>query len=411
MASVGSRTAAGRLLHALRTCGSMSRALATSTADLSRSAAGGAVEELQRLGLIAVGDPDDVKSGRGRPSATLSIRPQSRSVLAIDVQPDRVVSALVDLGRSISHYTRTDLPVAELAPEATISVIVDQLHDAAAHAQGAAPIAVGLSLPGIVDDAAGLARAVLPLHWQRVPVVELLDRTLKDDMSVTLAHDASCAALSEFRLGAGRGAERMLYLTSRHIGVGGALVSRDSGHEPTVHAFQAGHLIVDPTGASCSCGSQGCLELYLDGRAITHAVGLGATADPASIERALGAALRAHRTSPVIRQLFDRLAVGLISMVNTLRPNRVVLGGELAVFATAGKHQLQEMLHRSVIAQLDNVDTVAGAVGYPVLLGAAERAFDDVLRDPAAAVERTNRAALHRRGGFRPDAAASLNGH
>ncbi|MES4792503.1 MAG: hypothetical protein C4321_05505, partial [Chloroflexota bacterium] len=80
-----------------------------------------------------------------------------------------------------------------------------------------------------------------------------------------IENDASAAALGEFRYGAGRGTRHLLHATLG-TGIGGGLViDRRLYRGAQGLAGEIGHMVVDPSGPRCACGSRGCLEALVSG--------------------------------------------------------------------------------------------------------------------------------------------------
>jgi glucokinase len=132
-----------------------------------------------------------------------------------------------------------------------------------------APEAIGIAAPGPLDRARG--RITDPPNlpgWRDVPVVDALSDAF--GAPAFLENDANAAALAEWQFGAGRGAQRVVYLTMS-TGVGAGLVLdgrlyRGRGD----HAGEIGHAPVEWEGRACACGLRGCLEAYVGGRAWTE---------------------------------------------------------------------------------------------------------------------------------------------
>jgi glucokinase len=86
-------------------------------------------------------------------------------------------------------------------------------------------------------------------------------------------NDATVAALAEYRLGAGRGANDFLMATVG-TGLGGGLVVNGRlirGRFGT--AAEIGHGVFQPNGIECGCGGRGCLEQYVGAAALLRFYG------------------------------------------------------------------------------------------------------------------------------------------
>jgi predicted NBD/HSP70 family sugar kinase len=377
------------MLSALRTDGPMTRSDATAAASLARSAAGKAVDDLQRLALLRAGST--VGDGTpGRPSATLEIVGSGAVVIACVLSSNGLDLAVVDLTRTIKLRRFESFNASGMDPADTLARIARTINEV--HASLASKcVGVGISVPGVFDPHTGVARAVLPLGWRNIPMAAVLDESLPADVPVLIAHDATLGALAEFRMGAGRGAQRLLYLAGQQIGVGSALILADEQSGRSDHPLQAGHLIVDPAGPQCSCGSRGCLELLVDGRAIMAAMGAASSA-PSSMDAVLDALSQPTAVPAAMDRIVDHLQVGLISLVNTLSPDRVVFAGTLSPLMTRFKERMHDALEHSVVAQIQPVTLVGSTFGDAQIFGAAELAFEPLLRDPEGLLEGVNRA-------------------
>ena len=363
----------------------MSRAQATIAAGLARSAAGTAADELIKLGLIQASPATESKGTRGRPSLELSIRPDGAAVIAVQLHRDKVDLAVVDLGRNFLHRETHDLDVVALGPEPTIrrvAALVMQLKEAMPQAR---LCGVGFSVPGMAGREDGIAHAVLSLGWREVPLAKIMSPLLPSYMPLALGHDATLGALAEFRAGAGRGAHRLLFITAEPGGVGAAMITSAQEMGQVVdHALQAGHLIVDPHGPLCLCGSRGCLELFVDGRAIGAKLGLDDDSRPEEVRQRFFALSRVTADELGLDETLDSLKVGLISLVNTLSPDRVVLSGLLTPFTRLYADELASAMKLAVVAQVGQVEIAVSVLDDAVLLGASEAAFEPLMADPAA---------------------------
>ncbi|MFH0886673.1 MAG: ROK family protein, partial [bacterium] len=83
-------------------------------------------------------------------------------------------------------------------------------------------------------------------------------------------NDSNVAAYGEYRFGAGRGHQNILYLTiSTGIGAGiitnGKIYSGARGR-----AGFAGHISLDPDGPACACGLKGCFHIMASGTSVVR---------------------------------------------------------------------------------------------------------------------------------------------
>jgi glucokinase len=157
-------------------------------------------------------------------------------------------------GRSIAVYNE---PISRTS----VQGLVDQLVSAARAVDGTgneAARAVGVAIPGIVTGSKRVSMSANLSMLDQVPLADELTRRL--GRPALLENDANAAALAEAWQGAGRGGRSVLYV-SLGVGIGAGIVI--DGHVwsgPSGLAGEIGHLQVEHGGASCGCGSTGCLE-------------------------------------------------------------------------------------------------------------------------------------------------------
>ena len=170
-------------------------------------------------------------------------------------------AALIAADGTLLHRDRRET-ARERGPEAVIASVLEfaaELRTHGAEAFGEPAAAAGVAVPGIVDDARGVAVFSANLGWRDVPLRRLLGERL-GGTPVALGHDLRCGGLAEGRLGAGRGLDRYLFVA---LGTGiAAAIGIEGRIEAGAHgcAGEIGHLVVRPGGLPCPCGGRGCLE-------------------------------------------------------------------------------------------------------------------------------------------------------
>jgi glucokinase len=176
-------------------------------------------------------------------------------VVAIDIGGTTLKGAVVDRrGRAVS--VRQCPTRAGEGPEAVIEAVLTLADELVGGLSP--PLAVGLAVPGVVDDRARLVREATNLGWRDVKIGALAEQRL--GVPVTVSHDVRAGALAEGVMGSARGCRDYLLLTLG-TGVGAAVVI--GGHIYTgAHGLggELGHVAVEPRGPLCRCGGSGCLE-------------------------------------------------------------------------------------------------------------------------------------------------------
>ncbi len=207
------------------------------------------------------------------------------------------------------------------------------------------------------------------------------------------ANDATAAALAEYAYGAGRGARFLLYIAVG-TGIGGGIVI-DGRIYTGARGFagEVGHISIDHSGPQCLCGNRGCLEMLASGDALgriaRERLASGERSSVASYaggapESVAGPAVAdaARDGDPlalsIMRDAGTHLGVGILSLLNALDVERVVLGGGvLASMDLMLPWAIRAIEERAIVPYDGGVPVVVSELGDDAgLLGAAALAFD-----------------------------------
>ena len=231
--------------------------------------------------------------------------------------------------------------------------------------------AVGVASPGLIETERGTVCCSNNFGWDGRPLAR--DLGAKLSRPVRVANDAQCAALGEARYGAGRGCSRVAMLTLG-TGVGGGFVCNGRGEVDRYGsmAYIFGHTVIDRGGRPCSCGRRGCLEAYASATAVARqgSQALGRAQSAKEVFEAARAGNRAARA--VVDDFLEALTQGTINIANTLRPQKIVIGGGMAASADmilpAVNAGLEKEVYgytfapvRAVRAQLGDLAGIVGA--------------------------------------------------
>ncbi|MFC8424547.1 ROK family protein [Streptomyces sp. NPDC057236] len=276
-----------------------------------------------------------------------------KHVIALDVGGTGMKAALVGADGTPLHRARRATG-RERGPDAVVTDILDFAADLRAHGvrqYGEAASAAGVAVPGIVDEAEGVAVYAANLGWRDVPLRALLTERL-GGVPVALGHDVRTGGLAEGRIGAGRGTDRFLFVPLG-TGIAGA-IGIDGRVEAGAHGFagEIGHIVVRPQGAPCPCGQRGCLERFASAAAVSEAWA-AACGDPYADAADCAKAVEAGdvRARQVWQDAVDALADGLVTALTLLDPRALIIGGGLAEAGETLFTPLREAVRRRVTFQ------------------------------------------------------------
>ncbi|MBZ5524865.1 MAG: ROK family protein [Acidobacteriia bacterium] len=226
-------------------------------------------------------------------------------------------------------------------------------------------LGIGVGVPGIIDLESGMLHESPNLPgWADYPVRQEIERRL--GTRVILENDANAAALGEKWMGAGRHVDDMCMITLG-TGIGGGIIlGGQIWHGAVGMAGEVGHIMVEPDGAACGCGSRGCVEQYASATALRRmameAVAAGTAPGLARAMKESGdlgskalfaLAMQGDEAAhEIFRRAGRALAMMLAGLINTLNlPVYVIGGGVSASWDAFAPAMMEEVRARSYVFQ------------------------------------------------------------
>jgi predicted NBD/HSP70 family sugar kinase len=378
----------GTLLRFIHLHGPTSRAVLADRLRLNRSTIMALTADLTAAGLVREELPR-VTGRAGRPS--LVVRPESRKVyvLAFDIGVDRLVAARIGLGgvvldRREAGRARGSFDLDEVVTSLT-AFTRQMLCQACPET---VCVGAGAAFCGVVRRDDGLVRFGPNIGQTEVPFGAALSRELGLPRTVAVDNDANLGALAEHQRGIGTACQNLIYLHG-DVGIGGGIIvgGRLLGGADG-YGGELGHMVVNPRGRPCACGSQGCLEAEAGEGALLSAAGREGRAGPTGRDAVRAIVDAAERGDIVARDALyrvgDWLGFGVANLVNIFNPEMVVFGGMLREVYLSSAAQVRSRLRTNVLgASREELRLRTSELGDDAaLIGAAELAFADVLANP-----------------------------
>jgi glucokinase len=293
------------------------------------------------------------------------------AVVGIDVGGTRIKAALVTpTGDVLAETVRpTTAGVGPRLGEVSVHA-VGELTGAVADAVDV--LAVGVAVPGLVDESAGIGVWSANLGWRDLDLRGTIAAHV--DVPVAIGHDVRSGLLAEHRLGAAREADNVLFVPLG-TGLASAILCRGKLVTGGLWTGEIGHVIVVPDGPLCGCGQRGCLEALSSAGAIGRrwSQETGIVGDAQEVARRADAGEEVARR--VWQEAIETLAIMVAPVVAAAGTELVLIGGGLV---HAGD-TLLDPLRAELTARLgrDDVAVEAAALGdRSGSLGAATIALD-----------------------------------
>jgi predicted NBD/HSP70 family sugar kinase len=360
------------LLNHVHLHGAASRAELTARLGLNRSTIRTLATELAVAGLVQEQTP--AANGRaGRPSPVVRPNTGRCYVYALTVQADLLRAACIGLGGQV-----LDSFTVRLSPGAGLTDSVGVL--------GRLLLRLGPQAPAggtLLGYGVAVAEAALD-SWTEQTITAALREVLPDGLPLLVGTPAALAARAEHARGAARGAGDVLYLHG-DTGITAGIIT--GGQAVTGHGGfggQVGHMVVDPDGHRCRCGSQGCWETEAGEAALLRPAAVRAAGHTGALS--VVAATRAGDpvAGDTVRGAARWLGHGVANLVNILNPEVVLFGGVLREIYLAAPDEVRDRVSSMALpAFRDGLRLGTSLLGADApLLGAAELVFERLLRDP-----------------------------
>ncbi len=339
------------------------------------------INQLLLDGLVREG-AQATQAVRGRKPTFLYINSQKSVAVAIDVRASRTFLMVTDsIGKQVGEIVSfpTKFEPAELVRDLGL-----QVRKALLELAGTTECdGIGIVVPGMLDRKTGVVLHAPTLRWRNVNLLEPLNKEF-EGTSIFLENSGKACALAQIWSTRGDGlALNDIAYVSVSDGVGVGVVMNGElmrGKHNTAGEF--GHVPLSIDGPQCSCGANGCWEAYISNPAtLSRYFGRDVTArQPRSLDVAeftiedLIARARSNDSKALtaLHLTARYLGLGLASIVNSVDPSQIYIGGEL----TAGWDLIEDEVRaaikeRALTSDLGEVPIrIVPSIEHPRLRGA-----------------------------------------
>jgi len=191
------------------------------------------------------------------------------------------------------------------------------------------PDSIGISCGGPLNSENGviLSPPNLP-GWDNVEIVKIIEKHYS--VPAHLQNDANACALAEWKFGAGKGCQNMIFMTFG-TGLGAGLILNGKLYEGTNgNAGEVGHVRLEEDGP-VGFGKKGSFEGFCSGNGIAQ-LGVKIMGDKTLNAKTIADAARNgdEKAREVYRISGERLGKGLSILIDILNPEVIVIGSVFA---------------------------------------------------------------------------------
>lgn len=201
---------------------------------------------------------------------------------------------------------------------------------------------IGIGSPGSIDRDHGIVRYAPNLPFHNFELAKAISDELK--IPTFVENDANAFALGEWYFGSAQGLKHFVALTLG-TGIGGGVVSHGiliTGKDGI--GAELGHVIVDPDGPLCGCGSRGCIEAIASARNTARwakefsikipdnmIVKLAGSIDEIESKHVFMALEKNDFVAKmVVDKITDALAKAIANFAHIFNPEMVIVGGGMS---------------------------------------------------------------------------------
>jgi N-acetylglucosamine repressor len=281
-------------------------------------------------------------SRQGRRPAKYGVNPNKNYVLVLDINTHDTRIAVLNLKNEIVFSQVSDLQLKNNPSFLeTLFQLVDNIIEQKV-SKSTDIIALGVSIPGLVNKKTGINYTYKSLNSQDVSLGKLIENHY--NLPSFVINDSKATAFGEYHFGLAKGKSHILSVNvDWGIGLGivinGEILDGASGF-----AGELGHIQVNPDGVLCNCGKVGCLDTITsassllknikDGLRNGHISKLGEYKDSLeniNLEMVIDAAQKGDGFAiDIIHNIGLELGKGLSIAVHLFNPQIIIIDGVLS---------------------------------------------------------------------------------
>ncbi len=320
------------ILNIIRDQQPISRAKIAQLTNLNKSTVSSIVGGLIEEALLV--EQVEKSSSVGRSPINLRLRTGRHLFGAIYFDSALTRLAVVDIDGSIKQSLAIQTETAQ--PEKFIIRCLAELDELRKQNTYPAFTGIGVTVAGIVDTALTKVVFAPNLGWDDLDLAKIVRECFPDTSTIALENDAKASAVAELWFGQHdiTLSNFVFLLVDRGIGAG-VVVDRRVLYGDSHAAGEFGHMTIIEGGDRCTCGNEGCWEMYASDRATVHRYtamkGLnGDRATQLSLDNVIEAAREGDSTArEVLEKCGYYLGLGIANIIKAVDPATVIIGGRI----------------------------------------------------------------------------------
>ncbi len=347
-----------RILRLVRDHGEISRIEIARATNLHKASVTDHVAKLIKAGFLEETGKVESRKRVGRRRVLLRFRPLAGLVAGVDIRKESATVALTDLNARILQEEKILYDLSASADEVLTNVgkTIERLI-AAANKKDSRLVGIGVGVQGVIDYSTNtLVLAHNKRSWQGASMSARLESQF--NVPVYVENDVKTMTLGEYLLGAAKGTkDSVLIWVGDGLGAG-IMINGHLHHGVTSSAGEIGYNELELSSFYKSSFPTTYRNQVMFGEILTDAnfvesfrvnVPEADTGD-LSVSDVAEKALTGNSVAlQIIDEFTSMLSILCISIVNTLNPEMIVLGGAIAQNYPAIAKTLQEKIHKDLL--------------------------------------------------------------
>ena len=312
----------------------------------------------------------------------LGLRTDMFYAISIDIQPERLMTALIDINYNIIDETIHDITF-KLNADETLEILFGHVDGLLVKHTDKHIIGIGISVTGMLDVTRSVLISSSQLtSWSNIPIKSVfieryeLPVFVEDSAILNLLAEKNCADIN--------GYDDIIYVQLGY-GIGTGIMSAGrivSGHQGL--AGELGHSVIIPNGKLCTCGNYGCLRTVAASYEIisnyTAVIKMcGGNTSGITIHTIIEAAANNDKIAMnVIDESVRYIGIALANSINMLNPRLIIFGGQMFEESNYLLEPLKNVINRYILPQFTPSIRYKSAelIRYGGVIGAVIPVFD-----------------------------------
>ncbi len=313
------RTNRGLFLKNIALGNAVSRIELAKLTGLTKMTAGNIAQELISMGIIKECGP--IYAGATGPAPQkLSIDENAPKIIGIYISRDELVFSLGNISGDIIQ--KNNIPLSNETSDSIAQKLISGIKKVV-KSQKNKILAIGVAMIGPIDSDGAIVDSPNFFGIEKLAVKEIIESNFS--YPTIICNDISAAAVAE-HLKSDKKLSNFVFIGNSN-GLGAGIIQNGelmTSGDSFLGEF--GHITIDINGGKCPCGNTGCLELYASHtvllKRLSNIVGKKVTA------KDFEELSKNPECDKVFTDIAEKLATGMITIINLLRPDSFILGYE-----------------------------------------------------------------------------------